>query len=141
MLILRFQRYENDITSTSKNALLIFVLIRFYVQIEDTGHKKVKNLLHRMFIFLMSSSDGWIKVHFRKLWNSQWLFPQSWNRDTSSCKISLFSQGLIEKNNLGVCNVDTPATRYVLGYYTFNRLLTFKSKLDINLPFCFWLQY
>ena len=26
-------------------------------------------------------------------------------------------QGLIEKNNLGVGNVNTPATRYVLGYY------------------------
>ena len=31
------------------------------------------------------------------------------------------NQGLIEKNNLGVGNVNTPTTRYVLGYYTLYR--------------------
>ena len=38
-------------------------------------------------------------------------------------------------------NVNTPTIRYVLGYYTLYRLCTFRSKLDINLLFCFWLQY
>ena len=51
------------------------------------------------------------------------------------------TQRLIEKNNLGISNVNTPAPRYVLGYYTLYRLFTFRSKLDINLLFCFWLQY
>ena len=46
-------------------------------------------------------------------------------------------QGLIEKNNLSVGNLNTLSTRYVLGYYTLYRLLTFRSKLDINLFFCF----
>ena len=50
-------------------------------------------------------------------------------------------QGLLEKNNLGIGNVNMPATRYILGYYTLYRLLTCRSKLDINLPFGFWLQY
>ena len=45
------------------------------------------------------------------------------------------NQGLIEKNNLVAGNVNTPGSRYILGYYTFYRLLTFRSKLDINL---FW---
>ena len=39
--------------------------------------------------------------------------------------------------NKGISNVNTPATRYVLGYYTLYRLLTFRSKLNINLIFCF----
>ena len=50
-------------------------------------------------------------------------------------------QGLLEKNSLGIGNVNTPATRYILGYYTLYRLLTFRSKLDIKLPLGFWLQY
>ena len=37
-------------------------------------------------------------------------------------------KGLIEKNNLGV-NSNMPAMKYILGYYTLYRLLTFKSKL------------
>ena len=49
--------------------------------------------------------------------------------------------GVIEKNNLCISNVNTPAKWYVLGYYTLYRLFTFRSKLDINLLFCFWLQY
>ena len=52
--------------------------------------------------------------------------------------VTLLIQGLIEKNSLGIGNVNnTPTTRYVLGYYKLYRLLTFKSKLDINLFFCF----
>ena len=50
-------------------------------------------------------------------------------------------QGLIEKNSLGVGNVNMSTTKYVLGYYTLYRLLTFRSKLDINLRFCFRLQH
>ena len=46
-------------------------------------------------------------------------------------------QGLIGKNNLGMGNVSTTTTRYVLGYYTLYRLLTFRSKLNINLLFHF----
>ena len=46
-------------------------------------------------------------------------------------------QGLIEKNNLGVSNVNMPATRRILGHYTLYKLLTFRSKLNINLLFCF----
>ena len=46
-------------------------------------------------------------------------------------------QGLIEKNNLGVSNVNMPATRCILGHYTLYKLLTFRSKLNINLLFCF----
>ena len=38
-------------------------------------------------------------------------------------------------------NINTPTIRYVLGYYILYRLCTFRSKLDINLLFCFWLQY
>ena len=34
----------------------------------------------------------------------------------SQAKYSQYTQGLIEKNNLGVGNVNTPATRYILGY-------------------------
>ena len=48
---------------------------------------------------------------------------------------------LIEKNSLAVGNVNISTMRYVLGYYTLYRLLTFRSKLDINLLFCFRLQY
>ena len=55
----------------------------------------------------------------------------------SQAKYSQYTQGLIEKNNLGVGNVNTPATRCILGYYTLYRLLTFRSKLDISLLFCF----
>ena len=44
---------------------------------------------------------------------------------------------MIEKNNLGVGNVNTPTARHVLGYYTLYRLLTFRRKLYINLLFCF----
>ena len=51
--------------------------------------------------------------------------------------IGINKQGLIETNNLGVGNVNTPATRYILGYNALYRLLTFRSKLDINLFFCF----
>ena len=51
--------------------------------------------------------------------------------------VIVFLQGLIEKNSLGVGNVNMSTTRYVLGYYTFYRLLTFRSKLDIDLLFCF----
>ena len=58
-------------------------------------------------------------------------------RMLSQAKYSQYTQGLIEKNNLGVGNVNTPATRYILGYYTLYRLLTFRRKLDINLLFCF----
>ena len=43
----------------------------------------------------------------------------------------------MEKNNLGISNVNMPATRYVLGYYALYRLLTFRNKLNINLLFCF----
>ena len=43
------------------------------------------------------------------------------------------NQGLIERNNLGIGNVNTLTTRYVLGYNTLYRLLTFMSKLNINL--------
>ena len=46
-------------------------------------------------------------------------------------------QGLIEENNLGVSNVNTPATRCILGHYTLYKLLTFRSKLNINLLLCF----
>ena len=46
-------------------------------------------------------------------------------------------QGLIEKHNLGVSNVNMPATRCILGHYTLYKLLTFRSKLNINLLFCF----
>ena len=49
--------------------------------------------------------------------------------------------GVIEKNNLGISNVNTTAILYVLGYYTLYRLFTFRSKLDISLLFCFRLQY
>ena len=49
----------------------------------------------------------------------------------------LIMQGLIEKNNLGISNVTMPTTTYVLGYYALYRLLTFRSKLNINLLFCF----
>ena len=45
--------------------------------------------------------------------------------------------GLTEKNNLGIGNVNVSAKRYILGYYTLYRLLTFRNKLDINLLFCF----
>ena len=45
------------------------------------------------------------------------------------------TQGLIERNNLGIGNVNTLTTRYVLGYNTLYRLLTFMSKLNINLLF------
>ena len=45
-------------------------------------------------------------------------------------------QGLIEENNLGVGDVNMPTMRYVLGYYTLYRLLTFTSKLVIDLLFC-----
>ena len=51
--------------------------------------------------------------------------------------IGMNKQGLIETNNLGVGNVNTPATRYILGYNALYRLLTFRTKLDINLFFCF----
>ena len=37
-------------------------------------------------------------------------------------------QGLIEKNNLSVGNVNTHFTRYILGYYTLYRLRKFMSK-------------
>ena len=47
------------------------------------------------------------------------------------------NQGLIERNNLGIGNVNTLTTRYVLGYNTLYRLLTFMSKLNINLLFLF----
>ena len=55
--------------------------------------------------------------------------------------LDITPQGLIGKNSLGVSNVNMSTTRYVLGYYTLHRLLTFRSKLNINLPFCFRLQY
>ena len=42
-------------------------------------------------------------------------------------------QGLTEKKYVGIGNVNTPATGYVLGYYTFYRLLALRSKLNINL--------
>ena len=45
-------------------------------------------------------------------------------------------QGLIEENNLGVGDVNMPTMRYVLGYYTLYRLLTFTSQLVIDLLFC-----
>ena len=45
------------------------------------------------------------------------------------------TQGLIERNNLGIGNVNTLTTRYVLGYNMLYRLLTFMSKLNINLLF------
>ena len=51
--------------------------------------------------------------------------------------IYIYISGVNRKNNLGVGNVNAPATRYVLGHYTLYRLLTFRSKLDINLLFCF----
>ena len=47
------------------------------------------------------------------------------------------NQGLIERNNLGIGNVNTLTARYVLGYNTLYRLLTFMSKLNINLLFLF----
>ena len=49
------------------------------------------------------------------------------------------NQGLIEKNNLVAGNVNMPASRYILGYYTLYRLLTFRSKLDINLRLGFFI--
>ena len=52
-------------------------------------------------------------------------------------QLDISYQRLIEKNNLSVGNVNTPATRFVLGYYILYRLLTFRSKLGINLLFCF----
>ena len=58
-----------------------------------------------------------------------------------SIKTTLNRQALIEKNSLGIGNVNMFTTIYVLGYYTLYRLLTFRSKLDINLLFCFQLQY
>ena len=52
--------------------------------------------------------------------------------------VTLLIQGLTEKRSLGIGNVNnTPTTRYVLGYYKLHRLLTFRSKLDINLFFLF----
>ena len=51
--------------------------------------------------------------------------------------LDITPQGLIEKNSLGASNVNMSTTRYVLGYYTLYRLLTFRSKLGINLLFCF----
>ena len=53
-------------------------------------------------------------------------------------------QGLMEKNNLGVGNINTPTTRYVLDYNTFYRLLTFRVKsiltcffvFDYNIIYC-----
>ena len=45
--------------------------------------------------------------------------------------------GLMEKNNLGMGNVNMSAKRCNLGYYTLYRLLTLRNKLDINLLFCF----
>ena len=56
-------------------------------------------------------------------------------------KLWLNDQGLIEKNSLGVSNVNMSTTRYILRYYTLYRLLKFRSKRDINLLFCFQLQY
>ena len=47
---------------------------------------------------------------------------------------------MIEKNNFGIGNVNTPTTRRILGYYTLYRLRTFRSKLTIKLLFCFWLH-
>ena len=44
---------------------------------------------------------------------------------------------MIEKNSLGVSNVNMSTTRQILGYYTLHRLLTFRSKLNINLLFVF----
>ena len=55
-------------------------------------------------------------------------------------KWKICPQRLIE-NSLGIGNVNMSTMRYILGYYTLYRLLTFRSKLNINLLFCFWLQY
>ena len=49
------------------------------------------------------------------------------------------TQGLIERNNLGIGNVNMLTTRYVLGYNMLYRLLTFMSKLNINLLFFLFL--
>ena len=54
--------------------------------------------------------------------------------------ISPTMSGVDRENSLGISNVNMSTTRYVLGYYTY-RLLTFRSKLNINLLFCFQLQY
>ena len=51
--------------------------------------------------------------------------------------ISLTMSGVDRENSLGISNVNMSAMRYVLGYYTLYRLLTFRSKLDINLLFVF----
>ena len=90
-----------------------------------------------------------LKELFKTLWG-KYLEKQAdkyWRKATFCRKLFIFEQirwalqGLIEKNSLGVGNVNMSTTRYVLGYYTFYRLLAFRSKLNINLLFCFLLQY
>ena len=48
-----------------------------------------------------------------------------------------FFRGLIEKNNLGIGNVNMHATRYVLGYYKLYKLFTFRVNLILTCIFVF----
>ena len=64
---------------------------------------------------------------------------------TAKRQKNFYKQGLIYKSNLGISNVSTPTGKFffnlcegVFGLEvnkTSNRLLTLKSKLDINLLF------
>ena len=66
----------------------------------------------------------------------------SLDRSRKECGVACFrkhsiayyiKQGLIEKKYVDIGNVNTPATRYVLGYYALYRLLALRSRLNINL--------
>ena len=73
--------------------------------------------------------------NFKNIWYYKWHIKILFN--LTLWIVRVIDQGLIEKNSLSIGNVNMSTTRNVLGYYTLYRLLTFRSKLNINLLFVF----
>ena len=91
--------------------------------------------IERVFCSCRDLKTSWLE-HFSKF-NKRDLWKKiSWLEHFLNInKQGRGEKGLIEKNNLGVGNINTSTTRYVLGCNALYRPLTFRSKVDINLIF------
>ena len=77
---------------------------------------KATPLLHANFQMPWHTECNWLNLQQPECFYE----PESPVTTLKSCwlKLPIHNRGLIEKNNLAVNNVNTPTTRYVLGYYT-----------------------
>ena len=100
--------------------------------------KKFRRNIERVFCCCRDLKTSWLE-HFSKF-NKQGVWKKmSWVGHFLKIDERGGGEGLIEKNNLGVRNINTSTSRFTihLGYNTLYRLLTFRKKLILTCFFVF----